>query len=77
MHYIRHKTIDYMEVAAGIQQRISSYTICGGNVVPHWSIETSTMYCMCFWCSQLKFFLRKLDRKEFKTFPKIFISMSL
>ena len=58
MHYIRHKTIDYMEVAAGIQQRISSYTICGGNVVPHWSIETSTMYRMYFRCSQLKFFLR-------------------
>jgi len=44
MHYIRHKTIDYMKVTAGIQESISSYTICGGNVIPHWSIETSTMY---------------------------------
>ena len=44
MHYIRHKTIDYMEVTAGIQESISSYTICGGNVIPHWSIKTSTMY---------------------------------
>ena len=44
MHYIRHKTIDYMEVTAGIQESISSYTICGGNVIPHWSIETSTIY---------------------------------